>query len=90
MDTDRRTRRRSGRTDESRDGAVNRTRFVQLALAAFGLVFASFVVRGTTRLFAPYELAVALSAPLLFAAAVVLGGLVVLATLDATGIRPLE
>jgi len=69
---------------------MNRPRFVQLVLVAFGLVFASFVVRGTTRLLAPYELAVALSAPLLFAAAALLAGLVVLATLDATGIHRLE
>jgi hypothetical protein len=69
---------------------VNRSRFVGLALAAFGLVFLSFVVRGTTRLVAPYEVAVALSAPILFAAAALLVGLVALATLDVTGIRPLE
>jgi len=69
---------------------VNRSRFVGLALAAFGLVFLSFVVRGTTRLIAPYEVAVALSAPILFAAAALLVGLVALATLDVTGIRPLE
>jgi len=69
---------------------VNRSRFVGLALAAFGIVFLSFVVRGTTRLVAPYEVAVALSAPILFAAAALLVGLVALATLDATGIRPLE
>jgi len=69
---------------------VNRSRFVGLALAAFGLVFLSFVVRGTTRLIAPYEVAVALSAPILFAAAALLVGLVALATLDVTGIRSLE
>jgi len=69
---------------------VNRSRFVGLALAAFGLVFLSFVVRGTTRLVASYELAVALSAPILFAAAALLIGLVALATLDVTGIRRLE
>jgi hypothetical protein len=69
---------------------VNRSRFVGLALAAFGLVFLSFVVRGTTRLVAPYEVAVALSAPILFAAAALLVALVALATLDVTGIRPLE
>jgi len=69
---------------------VNRSRFVRLALLAFGLVFLSFVVRGTTRLVAPYELAVALSAPILFAAAGLLAALVVLATLDVTGIRKLE
>jgi hypothetical protein len=69
---------------------VNRSRFVGLALAAFGLVFLSFVVRGTTRLVAPYEVAVALSAPILFAAAALLVGLVGLATLDVIGIRRLE
>ncbi|WP_144926009.1 hypothetical protein [Halorubrum salsamenti] len=69
---------------------MNRSRFVGLALAAFGLVFLSFVVRGTTRLIAPYEVAVALSAPILFAAAALLVGLVALATLDVTGIRRLE
>ncbi|WP_128903930.1 hypothetical protein [Halorubrum amylolyticum] len=69
---------------------MNRSRFVGLALAAFGLVFVSFVVRGTTRLVAPYEVAVALSAPILFAAAALLVGLVAIATLDVTGIRPLE
>ncbi|EMA57038.1 hypothetical protein [Halorubrum lipolyticum] len=69
---------------------MNRSRFVGLALAAFGLVFLSFVVRGTTRLVASYEVAVALSAPILFAAAALLVGLVALATLDVTGIRPLE
>jgi hypothetical protein len=69
---------------------MNKSRFVGLALLAFGLVFVSFVVRGTTRLVAPYEFAVALSAPILFVAAGLLAALVVLATLDVTGIRPLE
>jgi hypothetical protein len=69
---------------------MNRSRFVGLALFAFGLVFLSFVVRGTTRLLAPYEVAVALSAPILFAAAGLLAVLVVLATLDVAGIRRLE
>jgi hypothetical protein len=69
---------------------MEKSRFVGLALLAFGLVFVSFVVRGTTRLLAPYEWAVALSAPILFAAAGLLAVLVVLATLDVTGIRRLE
>mgnify|MGYP007047144999 FL=1 len=69
---------------------MNRSRFVGLAFAAFGLVFLSFIVRGTTRLLAPYEVAVALSAPILFAAVALLAGLVALAALDVTGIRPLE
>lgn len=69
---------------------MNRARFVQLAALAFGLGFAGFVVRGTTRLLASYEAAVALSAPLLFAAVGLLALLVVVATLDVTGIRPVE
>ena len=69
---------------------MNRSRFVGLALFAFGLVFLSFIVRGTTRLLASYELAVALSAPILFAAAGLLAVLVVLATLDVIGVRQLE
>ncbi|WP_066413250.1 hypothetical protein [Halorubrum aethiopicum] len=69
---------------------MNRAGFVRLALVAFELGIAAFVVRGTIRLLAPYGVAVALSAPLLFAAGAILAGLVVVATLDATGIRPLE
>ena len=69
---------------------MDRSRFVSLAVAAFGLVFASFLIRGTTRLVAPYGVAVAVSAPLLFAAAALMAALVVLALLDATGIRRLE
>ncbi|MFC5135550.1 MULTISPECIES: hypothetical protein [Haloferacaceae] len=69
---------------------MNRARFVRLALLAFGLGIVAFVVRGTTRLLAPYEVAVMLSAPLLFAAAGLLVFLVVVATLDVAGIRPVE
>jgi hypothetical protein len=69
---------------------MEKSRFVGLALLAFGLVFLSFVVRGTARLLGPYELAVALSAPILFVAAGLLAALVVLAALDVTGIRRLE
>ena len=68
---------------------MDRSRFVALVIAAFGLVFVSFVLRGTTRLVAPYEVAVAVSAPPLFAAAALLVALFVLAVLDVTGIRRL-
>lgn len=68
---------------------MDRSRFVSLAFAAFGLVFVSFLLRGTTRLVAPYEVAVAVSAPVLFAAAALLAALLVLAVLDVTGIRRL-
>lgn len=69
---------------------MDRPRFVRLALVAFGLVFVSFVVRGTVRLIAPYDVAVVASAPILFAAGALLVGLFVLAVLDVTGIRPIE
>ena len=68
---------------------MDRSRYVSLAFAAFGLVFVSFLIRGTTRLVAPYEIAVAASAPVLFAAAALLAALLVLAVLDVTGIRRL-
>jgi len=68
---------------------MDRSRFVSLAFAALGLVFVSFLLRGTTRLVAPYEVAVAVSAPVLFAAAALLAALLALAVLDATGIRRL-
>ncbi|QWC18855.1 hypothetical protein [Halorubrum sp. 2020YC2] len=69
---------------------MDRSRFVALAVGAFGLVFVSFLIRGTTRLVAPYGVAVAVSAPVFFMAAALLVALFVLAVLDATGIRPLE
>ncbi|ELZ46892.1 hypothetical protein C463_03287 [Halorubrum californiense DSM 19288] len=68
---------------------MDRSRFVALAVGAFGLVFVSFLLRGLTRLVAPYEVAVAVSAPVLFAAAALLAVLVGLALLDVTGIRRL-
>ncbi|SDF68031.1 hypothetical protein SAMN04488067_10715 [Halorubrum xinjiangense] len=68
---------------------MDRSRFVALAFAAFGLVFVSFLIRGTTRLVAPYGVAVAASAPVFFMAAALLIGLFVLALLDVTGIRRL-
>lgn len=69
---------------------MDRARFVQLVLVAFGLVFVSFLIRGTIRLFAPYDLAIAASAPFLFVAGVLVVGLLALAVLDVTGIRPME
>ncbi|TKX69649.1 hypothetical protein [Halorubrum sp. SP9] len=69
---------------------MDRSRFVALAFAAFGLVFLSFLLRGVARLVAPYGVAVAVSAPVLVAAAGLLAALVGLALLDVTGISPLE
>lgn len=69
---------------------MERSRFVQLAIVAFALVFVSFLVRGTTRLFAPYDVAILVSAPILFAAGALLAALFVLAVLDVTGVRSME
>lgn len=69
---------------------MERSRFVQLAIVAFGLVFVSFLVRGTTRLFAPYDVAIAVSAPFLFVAGALLVALFVLAVLDVIGVRSME
>lgn len=69
---------------------MNRHRFVQLAVLAFGLVLLSFVVRGTTRLVASYETAVFVSAPILFAAAALVLYLFVRGLLDVSGIRRLD
>lgn len=69
---------------------MNRSRFVRLAVVAFALVVASFVVRGTVRLVAAYDLAVLLSAPLLFFGAALVIRLLVAAVLDVVGIREIE
>ncbi len=69
---------------------MERSRFVQLAVLAFSLVFVSFLVRGTTRLIAPYDVAVALSAPFLLAAAALVVGLFGLAVLNVAGMYSME
>ena len=71
-------------------GNRSRTGFGRLAALVFGLGVASFVVRWATRLVASEGLARPLSPPLLFRAVALFAGLVVLAALDATAIRPLE
>ncbi|TKX78300.1 hypothetical protein EXE53_21925 [Halorubrum sp. SD626R] len=69
---------------------MDRSRFVSLTLLAFGLGCAAFILRGLARTFGSYDLAVAVSAPVLFAAVALLAGLSVRAALDVTGVRPLE
>ncbi|MFC6613717.1 hypothetical protein ACFQAS_01870 [Halopenitus salinus] len=49
---------------------MNRSRFVRLAVLAFGLLLLSFVSRGLARLVAGYETAILVSVPSL-----VLGGI---------------
>lgn len=65
---------------------MDRSRIVQVTALAFALVFASFVVRGTTRLVLPYEAAVLLSAPLLFAGGALAVAILVVAVLDVIGL----
>lgn len=69
---------------------MDRSRFISLTLLAFGLGFAAFILRGVARTFGSYDLAVAVSAPILFVAVAPLAGLSVRAALDVTAIRPLE
>lgn len=69
---------------------MDRSRFVELALLAFGLIVVSFLVRGTSRLVVGYETAVVLSAPFLLAAVALVAYLVARGALDLAGIRPIE
>lgn len=69
---------------------MDRSRFVQLAALAFGLVLVSFVVRGTSRLLVGYEMAVYLSAPFLLVAALLVSVLFVRGLLDLIGLRPMD
>jgi len=69
---------------------MDRSRFVGLAVVAFGLVLAGFLVRGTARLVVPLETAAVISAPFLTAAFLLVCVLVVTGALDLLGIHTLE
>lgn len=69
---------------------MDRNRFVRLGLLAFGLILASFLVTGTTRLFLPVRYARLLASPAVFGAAALLAYLFVWGILDVTGIRSIE
>jgi hypothetical protein len=69
---------------------MDRTTYVSRALLAFGLVAASFVVLGFSRLVLPYRTARYLAAPLLFAGAALVALLLVQALLAAVGVVDIE
>mgnify|MGYP000138554000 FL=1 len=69
---------------------MHRDAFVTRSLVLFGLVAASFVVLGFSRLVLPYRVARLLAAPLLFASAVLAVFLLAQAVLVAVGLRAFE
>lgn len=69
---------------------MNRSQFVTGSLAAFGLVFVSFLVLGFGRLVLPYRTARLVAAPVLLAAAGLVVVLLANAVLVAVGAREFE
>jgi hypothetical protein len=69
---------------------MHRDAFVTRSLLLFGLVAASFVVLGFSRLVLPYRVARLLAAPLLFAGAVLAVVLLAHAVLVAVGVRDFQ
>lgn len=65
---------------------MDREGFVKLAVIAFGVVFMSFVIRGTGQLIFGREIAELLSAPVAVGGFLLLVYLFVRATLDAVGV----
>lgn len=65
---------------------MDRDGFVKLALIAFGLILASFVVLGFSRVVLPFHVAQVLSAPIGFVGFALVVYLFVRATLDAVGV----
>lgn len=69
---------------------MNRNQFVYGSLAAFGLVFASFLVLGFGRLVLPYRTARLVAAPVLLAAAGLVAVLLANAVLVTLGVREFD
>jgi hypothetical protein len=69
---------------------MDRSGFVKLAVVAFGLVILSFFVRGFSQLLLGRGVADVLQAPFAVVGFALLVYLFVRATLDATGIWPIE
>lgn len=69
---------------------MKQSTFVKWGLLAFGLVFLTFLIRGSTRLFLGDRTAALLSAPIGVGALLVLVVLFVAAVLSITGLRPME
>lgn len=69
---------------------MRRATFGKLALFAFGLILASFVVMGFSRIVLPYRTARLLAAPTITAGAVLVAYLFVESVLVYVGVRKLE
>ncbi|WIV66740.1 hypothetical protein [Natrialbaceae archaeon AArc-T1-2] len=69
---------------------MDQQRFVRLALVAFGLVVASFVVLGFSRLVIPFRTAQTLAAPIGIVGFVLVSYLFVRAALSALGVWGIE
>lgn len=69
---------------------MHQNTFVRLALAAFGLVIVSFMIRGFGSIFVSTQTAQLLSAPTMLVAGVVIVFLTIRSVLAVSGIRPLE
>lgn len=69
---------------------MQRSTFVLAGLAAFGLILATFVVRGTTRLVLGERISLLLALPLAVASLVLVLVLLSSAVLDQLGVRPME
>ena len=69
---------------------MRQSTYVRLGLLAFGLILATFVVRGTTRLVIGDRTSMLLSLPLGLSALALLVALFVLALLSVAGVRPIE
>lgn len=69
---------------------MKQSTFVKLGLLSFGLVLATFVVRGTSRLVLDDRTATLLSAPIGLTAFILLVCLFVIALLSVTGVRSME
>ncbi len=69
---------------------MKQTTFLNLSVLAFGLVIASFLIRGLSRFVVASETASLLSAPTMFLAAGLVVFLTVRSVLAVSGIRPLQ
>lgn len=69
---------------------MRRATFGKLALLAFGLILASFVVMGFSRIVLPYRVARLLAAPTILAGSALVAVLFVQSVLVAAGLRDLE
>ncbi len=69
---------------------MRRSSFVVLGLAAFGLILATFIVRGTTRLILGDRISLLLAFPLAASSLLLVSVLVIVATADLLGVHRME